>query len=180
MSLPVALRPVTLFAGLALLVSFGAVNPLRANVIYDFTGACTDCYGGAGNGTATLVLQDTYTPGNAVNLSDLISFDYHGTDLLAAYTITPANASFMNGTLPVSSGPANFQVSGCISSCGNGDVIAYFTSAVDGTWSINIGPLNTDFGTNGNFSTTATPEPSSVLLIGAGLAGLATLRRRQR
>ena len=58
-------------------------------------------------------------------------------------------------------------------------VLPFFNTFPGGNWSAGESGLIFDFGNNGIFSLqSGVPEPSSVLLIGAGLAAI-FLRRRQ-
>jgi hypothetical protein len=176
MNLSNILRPASIAAGLALLVMTAASGSLQAAPItYTFTGSCSDCTGTA---TATLQLQNTYTPGNTVTLADLISFTWDGTDLVSAFTVLSTDTiNSFDGTLPVAPG-------------GIGDLIILtdhyyfasgsFSSAADAWEAGNYDVVSSNFGDAANFATAETPEPASFLLIGGGLIGLATLRRRKQ
>jgi PEP-CTERM motif len=48
--------------------------PARANVVFDFSGVCTD--GCSGAATGVLTLADSYTFGSNITAADFISFDY--------------------------------------------------------------------------------------------------------
>jgi hypothetical protein len=186
MNFAFALRPARHLASLALFYSLAAIG-LQANPItYSFTGDCIDC---AGTATATLVL-DNYTPGTAIDLmtTTLVSFTYDGTNLLPSYTILPGNLVDMSGTLPAGSGPADFYITSIFNTMTlnlNGINIVldgnfFSSSSSSGNWSTGDARTVLDFGSNGNFALAGVPEPSSVLLIGAGLAGLAAFGRRKR
>ncbi len=174
--------------------ALSAVAPLQASSIqtFQFSGACVDC---SGNGTASLQLTG-YTPGTAILASNLVRFDYNGTNLLAAFTILAAapglaiSGNIPNG-LPL---PADFHISAgsntftltidgglTISPLGLASVtLPFFNSFTNGNWSAGDNGAVGDFGTGGTFNALgAVPEPASVLLIGAGLAALG-LRRFKR
>jgi hypothetical protein len=167
MSLLNFLRPASLTAGLALLLSTaGAAN---AAVMYTFTATCG--FGCTGVATGTVTLTDLYTPGNSVNLSEFTQLDFSSNN--GSFTITAP--SFIAGSLPALSGPANFDVS---------DGTREFASNVFGDWIANVSSSSIAGPGSGiqdaTYSLVAAPEPSSIALIGAGLAGLAALRRRKQ
>lgn len=175
--LPSALFALVAFAGAA------------QSATFTFSGLCSDC---SGNGTATLVLNNTYVPGTALATSDLVSFNYHGTNLLPAFALSASDSFLlMSGNLPATSGPALFHLEGGAlvvpagSSGATGSSFARFTFDTDtqGNWSVFDSALNfcsleaaCDYGTNGNWNGSAVPEPSAVLLVAGGLAVLG-LRR---
>jgi PEP-CTERM motif len=160
------LRTAAIAAGLALI---SAAAPASAAVIYNFSGTCD--FGCTGTATATLILDDTYTPGTAIaGISQLISFTYYGTGVVPVFTINPT-PSFMGGELPVASGAPTdpFIISDGLTN--------QFAVGTSGDW-IWLGNEGGDSVTDGTF--TLTPEPSSFVLIGGGVAALAALRRRKR
>jgi hypothetical protein len=189
MSLFNFLRPASILAGFALLITTAAVHPVQAAVIptvtYEFSGTCTDCTGTA---LATLVLQN-YTPGDAISDPDqLVSFTYYPTDLFpTGFTILNGDPTLsIGGSVPNGDGPADFYI--------NNDSFFFYTGAfTTGDLSGYTGPdafetgvqapaVLLDYGTSSSFSlqSVATPEPSSFLLIGGGLASLVALRRRKK
>ncbi len=172
----------TLFA----LVAFAGA---AQSATFTFSGVCSDC---TGNGTATLVVNNAYVPGTALATSDLVSFNYHGTDLLPAFVLSASDSFLlMSGNLPATSGPALFHLEGGALvvpagfSGATGNPLARFTFDTDtqGNWSAFDAALNfcsleaaCDFGSNGTWNGSAVPEPSAVLLVAGGLAALG-LRR---
>lgn len=169
MSLFNLLKPARLVAGLALVLASSSFSSAQAAQIVNWTG---DCFGGCGGGSASAVitLADTYVFGNAVTPSDLLQFDFYSNAL--SVTIVPP-LSILEGSLPPSSG-SYFAIA---------DSSWEFYAQDNGTWaigSLDINGFTTQaWGSNSNFAT-ATPEPSSMLLIAAGLAGVGTLRRRKK
>ena len=161
-----------------------AINP---NSTFYFTGACSDC---AGTANATLVLSN-YSQGSSILLSNLVSFNYTGTNLVNPFTFTQADVGFFNfiisGTIPVTLPSATnfsigFQTLGRPTPAAvktNGSTLGnpFFNTASNGVWSVAGSGILLDFGTVGGFSGSPTPEPASFVLVAAGIAALA-LRRR--
>lgn len=138
---------------------------------YFFTGQCTDCFGGAGMATATLVLQN-YTPGDPIQSSHLVSFTYDGTDLLGPYVVTPDTLAGISGAMPESP-PAFASFAIWIDEPG---FFRLFGTGLNGDWSIDDDGFD-DFGTQGIWSV---PEPATLLLSLAGLAALGVVRPQRR
>jgi hypothetical protein len=175
LSLPSSLKNLT-FAGTLIALAALAAAPASAlpitNEIYDFTGACTDCYSGEGNATAELTLTGDYVLGQSITTSNFVSFNYDGTDLLSPYTIAAGDASlFVSGSLSTVPGFDTVSFS---------SVNGIFLSSSSGSWCTGVGLCESDQGTNGSYSSAATPEPGTAGLLGAGLVALGMLSRRAR
>jgi hypothetical protein len=139
-------------------------------ITFNFSGTCTDC---RGTGTATLVMVGSYTLGTPITSSNLVSFTYNGTNLQAPFTYTPSTPNFfVSGSMTNIPGSNTFYV------VANNDI--FFTSSLNGNWSVN----ETDLGTAGTWSLPgvppATPAPPTVILIVVGLMSLAAFRVWQR
>jgi len=137
---------------------------------YTFTGTCTDC---SGTVTGILTLDSSYVLGNSI-APDFLSFFYEGSNMIpGGFTIGNLDSGlFVTGSLPSTlPGPASSDIT-------IENLNWIFSANTDGSWSVAPGGLlSADFGTNGVFST---PEPSTAVLIGFGLAGVGVLRRRVR
>jgi len=154
---------------LAIVVTVGAASASATIAVeaFTFTGQCTDC---TGTGTGTLILLAGYELGTPLSMEDFLSFNYSSN--LTDLSILNDPTEDISGMLPVGLGPANITISGA-----NGT----FTTSTDGSWSAFNPPA--DFGTSGIWSspsTTSTPEPSALPVIGIGLAGLMFLSGRRR
>ena len=161
MSLLKFLRPVCLLAGLTLGLSGGA----QAAVIVNFSGTCT--VGCTGTATGVLSLVDTYVLGSVVTLPDLLQFDYSSNTL--SFTMLPPTSVGGGSTVP---GSTAFDIA---------DGVHEFR-ILNGIWDVFVaggsGYVFDQGGNAGDF--TATPEPSSFVLVGGAVAALAALRRRKR
>ena len=171
-----------------------AAAPLQAASIqtFLFSGVCDpmDC---TGFGTGTLVLTN-YTQGTAIGISNFVTFSYGGTNLLAPFVILQADVTSLVGNIPNGlPGPGTLVIDTnnaplvnnltrglVVSTVGvSVPVLPFFNTFPGGNWSAGESGLIFDFGNNGIFTQqSGVPEPSSVLLIGAGLAAI-FLRRRQ-
>ena len=165
-------------------LAFGSISAANAEVVaagsnytFDFTGTCSDC---TGYGTATLQVQD-YVLGAPLTDGNLVNFTYNSD--LTSLTVNPvADSVFfsdtLSGAITSARGPYNISVSqfffGVLP-------IDNFTSSTDGTWSVtNLVP--DDVGTNGiwNQAVSAVPEPSTWLLMIAGIGGIGLMQRRSK
>lgn len=155
-----------------LTASLASAGPIGST--YDFTGYCTDC---PGNASATLVLAG-YTPGTALSNANFVSFSY----MSPKYTYTLANLILLSGNLPSTQGPASVVIGGTTS----GNIEFDLSSNADGTWNLLRFNVNGDTGNNGCWNagaactTSTTPEPGSVVLLGSGLVALFIAARRIR
>ncbi len=147
---------------------------------FDFTGDCTDCTGQA---TATLVLQN-YTLGDPLETSNFVSFSY-SSNLISFGPDSLNNLDgVLEGMLPVDlPGPAIVSVENIVVSPGCEDCaeLGFYSVNYDSNaWELGV----QDEGTNGIWSvaaaTTGVPEPSSLAMLAAGLAGLVASRQRRR
>jgi hypothetical protein len=150
---------------------------------YDFTGDCGDC---DGQGTGTLVLQN-YTLGDPLETSNFVSFTYSSNiSYISTDGLDPdPEYGFLEGMLPVDlPGPANVGIGGLELVPGSTEFEVGFESLTSNSDAWQIVELDDDYGTNGIWSAaaakTAVPEPSSFVMLAAGLAGLVAWRRRHR
>jgi hypothetical protein len=151
-------------------------------VTYDFTADCCDDSYGPGSGNGTLVLQN-YTLGDALEKSNFVSFSYSSPWFSISTDSLDSTNGSLSGMLPVDlPGPANVTIGemlvtpGC-STCGEVD----FSSAIGqyNQFSFQgVGASEEDWGTDAIWSKATVPEPSSLVMLAVGLAGLVAWRRR--
>ena len=168
------LLPATLIV-LGVTVATPASAGMIANQSYNFTGACSDCFSGKGNATATLTLTGNYTLGTAITGSNFVNFTYNGTNLLAGFSINPGDGGFgVSGNLMNIPGFNNLSVSKSGSQ---------FMSFSSGSWCAGSACTN-DFGTlrSGTYSAASTgaPEPATMGLLGLGLVAMTVAGRLRR
>ncbi len=158
-----------------------ATAPAPAQEVFTFRGDCSDCYDGSGSVSATLTLQN-YTPGDAIDASEFVSFSYGGSDLFPAYSITDlGDLGDIEGSLGSSPGFYNVNLFGRVSGGETFDY-DYFNTDDMGGWNTGV-VQSADIGVNGVWNettTSAAPEPAAWALtaLGVGFAGAALRRRR--
>ncbi len=145
------------------------------NQSYSFSGVCSDCTGSV---TANLVLVGSYTPGTDLDSSDLVSFTYGGSDLLASFTITQATVGGLFGNIPATlPGPADvfiFSGDGVFGSSGAN------RPDLSGDWCAGDG-CGADQGIKGVWAAAGVPEPAAWAMMMVGMLGLgASMRMRRR
>jgi hypothetical protein len=174
------LRLGTLCVAAALFAGLSQASAIPVYSTFTFTGDCGDC---TGQGTGTLVLQN-YTLGDALETSNFVSFTYSSNLLnITGDSLDLDDDAGLDGILPVDlPGPANVDIYALVVVPGCSDCTEYeFESFIteDAQWSVG----EYDYGTNGIWSAaanTAVPEPSSLVMLAAGLAGLVVWRQRRR
>jgi hypothetical protein len=167
----------TLTPAALVIAALASALPASASTIsYDFTGACSDCYGGSGNAYGTLVLSATYTPGSPITTSNFVSFTYDGTNLLGPFTITNSSPDLsVSGSIPsVLPSAATVSIDAVVN-----ETFLEFNTNTDGAWSVTNPP--TDMGTLSSWSavSTSAPEPGTSGLLGLGLIAALVLGRRR-
>lgn len=147
--------------------AFGlAADPASATIIFDWSGTCSsNC---SGTASVTLTLTDSYMFGTTITPADVLSIAYESNTITADAGGEPNSTSGgINADGSLSSSPVII------------DYGLFTFSDSTGAWSLTNSIGGTpDSGTNGVFTLQA-PEPFTLSLFGAGLAGAAAMRRRK-
>lgn len=159
--------------GLMLVMALAMTQSSSATIsttTFHFSGTCTDC---SGTATATLLLAGNYTLGTPITTSNFVSFTYNGTNLTGAFTYNTATPGLsVSGSMSNIPGQNTFYI---VNNLG-----VFFTSGLNGGWSVGL----TDLGTGGTWTGTgavsATPAPSTSLLLAMGLMSLLAFRLWRR
>lgn len=138
--------------------------PARANVVFDFSGVCTD--GCSGAATGVLTLADSYTFGSNITAADFISFDYSS----SSFSFDITSLLFFSGGLNAD-GSFNSAESLVLQSTGGVPVFETAPGIFAATM-VRNGP--SDIGSSFTFTLVpgAVPEPSTWALMLLGFAGL--------
>ncbi len=150
----------------------------RADVLFDFSGACV--FNCSGTATGVLDLTNTYVFGSDVTAADFVSFSYTSSAL--NFTIPAADTPTLMGGLNAN-GSSNS--SGLIAIMASGGPL--FASA-GGVFVANPGGSITDVGLSSTFTPegstvgnpTATPLPPGLPLFATGLAAVGLLGWRKK
>ena len=130
-------------------LALGALGtPARAfasDVTIYFTGECSDC---TGDVTATLVLDDGFTPPGEALFANFVSFTYDGSNLIpGGFTLDPSIVGVFLANLTTLPG-ANFVN---IAWLPPGDSVSgTFSTDASGNWSVVLPTGGGDMGTNGS------------------------------
>ena len=160
-----------------------------------FNSLCEDCVTDESDSSknhpvsATLVLNGEYGTGVKTFVKDdFVSFSYSGTNKLAAYEITAANLEFFEGLYngdAEGSWGRDFNLNVTFADA-NHFFMAY--QQIEGADFWDTGTTNNPADTGGSVNwqnannvpnQSTVPEPATMLLLGAGLAGLGLTRRRK-
>jgi hypothetical protein len=172
------LRLIGLCVAAAIFAGLSHASAIPVYSTFTFTGDCTDCTGQA---TGTLVLQN-YTLGDPLETSNFVSFAYSSKVISFGPDSLDSTYGILEGTLPVDlPGPAIVEIENIVLSpgCEDCEELGFYSFNYDSDyWTLGV----QDYGTNGIWSAaaakTAVPEPSSLAMLAAGLAGLVAWRWR--
>ncbi len=196
----------TVAAALLGLMSFSAQAAVMSTTTFLFNSFCEDCVTDKTDRpnnhpvSASLVLNGEYgTGGKRFALEDFVSFSYGGSNKLAAYEITAASLIYFDGsysggsreiwTYNAGTESYGFTVVPFALNVGFADANHYFTAQqmLEGNPFWDTGIITSgDLGSTVNWriannapDQSSVPEPTTMLLLGMGLAGLGFSRRRK-
>jgi PEP-CTERM motif len=160
------------FAGAIVMLSAVAFQtaPARANVVFDFSGTCTE--GCSGTSTGVLTLADSYVFGSDITAADFVEFQYVSSDenLVIASTDAPAIVGGLNadGSLN-SAGQFSLTVTPDVPVFG-----PFFEANTQQYTAETFEEAQLDFGNPYAFTLVngAVPEPATWAMMLAGFAGL--------
>jgi PEP-CTERM motif len=147
-----------------------------ANIVFDFSGACSS--GCTGPSTSVLTLSDAYEFGTAVTDINFVSLSYASSDL--SFTIMPSATTSITGSITSTGAiPTGFSILALSTPIRE---VIFEQSADDTNFHVTEdhleGPATQDFGTN-LVSTAAVPEPSTWAMLLLGFAGIGVLAYRR-
>lgn len=201
--MPAYLKSLSVVAVLFIVLGFGALNVSASPITFSTSGTFT-CAGCAGSGTNSVTflggagnaVMITFTGlgSTSLNTPTGSSFGNFQTFVSGTGAISPSGtfALTVTQTVPIAgSGSFSSTFSGTFSASNSGTGVVNFTTTsitIGGvTYAITNNPLNlvppaSNNGittVQGQITTSAVPEPTTISMLGLGLAGLAVLRYRK-
>jgi hypothetical protein len=167
------LRTIMVAAVVAALGALTSGPAARANIVFDFSGVCTD--GCSGTATGVLTLTSDYIFGDNLTPATFVSVSYASSDLV--FTIPAASAPALAGGLNAN---GSFNSLGLIFIQNATDL---FSAGGGGAFSVRaLSSRAVDTGSPFQFSLVAAPEPGpwALMTIGFAALGMVGMGRRLR